>query len=116
MHAPDQSELPLLLSTGIALLEPDGRVSWLNPALAEMLGVGQRTATGQELTALMRNPALGPHLDRTLTEPRGFTLRTASLGVGRGQELVADVSIQPSDRDRILVEVHPLASDLAPAD
>jgi two-component system nitrogen regulation sensor histidine kinase GlnL len=80
-----------------------------------MLSVGQRTATGQDLTTLMRSAALGPHLKRTLTERRGFNLRTASLDVGRGHELVADVSIQPIDHDQILVEVHPLAPDLAPA-
>ncbi|NID16724.1 two-component system sensor histidine kinase NtrB [Luteibacter yeojuensis] len=116
MHAPDQAELLTLLGTGVALLEPDGRMSWLNPALAEMLGVGQRTATGQDLTTLMRNPALAPHLERARTERRAFNLRTACLGVGRGQELVADVSMQRVDDGRILVEVHPLAADLAPAD
>lgn len=116
MHAPDQAELLTLQSTGVALLEPNGSVSWLNPALAEMLGVGQRTAMGQELTALMRHAALGPHLERTLTERRAFNLRSASLGIGRGPGLVADVSIHPIDDDRILVEVHPLASDLAPTD
>ncbi|HEY4294803.1 two-component system sensor histidine kinase NtrB [Luteibacter sp.] len=114
MPAPNQADLLTLLGTGLTLLDPTGRVLWLNPALAEILGVGPRTAMSQDLAALMRNPALASRLERTLTEQRAFSLRGASFGVGRGRELTADVSMQPTDENQILVEVHPLASDLAP--
>ncbi|NID06336.1 PAS domain-containing sensor histidine kinase [Luteibacter jiangsuensis] len=115
MPAPEDTELLTLLSTGLALLEPDGRVQWLNPALGEMLDVGPRTAVGQNLSALLRNPALLPHLARTLGEGRAFNLRGTAFHVGRGRELVADVTMQPVAEERILVEVHPLAPDLTPA-
>lgn len=114
MPAPDETELLTLLGTGLALLEPDGRVLWLNPALGEMLEVGPRTAVGQNLAALLRNAALASHLARTLDEGRGFSLRGTSFSVGRGRDLVADVTMQPVDEERILVEVHPLAPDLTP--
>jgi two-component system, NtrC family, nitrogen regulation sensor histidine kinase GlnL len=111
MPAPKQADLLTLVSTGLALLDESGRILWLNPALGEMLDTGPRTATGQPLTSLMRNATLGPHLDRTLAERRVFNLRGDSFGIGRGRELVADLTIQPLDDQRILVEVHPLASE-----
>lgn len=115
MPAPEDTELLTLLSTGLALVEPDGRVQWLNPALGEMLDVGPRTAVGQNLSALLRNPALLPHLARTLSEGRAFNLRGAAFHVGRGRDLVADVTMQPVAEARVLIEVHPLAPDLTPA-
>jgi len=112
MHAPDPTDLLTLLGTGVAIVGADGRVAWLNPALGEVLDVGPRTAIGQELGTLMRAPALAAQLGRVVSERRGFHLRGLSLGV-RGREVVADVSLQPLDDDRVLVEVHPLAHDLA---
>src|ERR1700754_1772244 len=54
MHAPDQADLLTLLGTGLAVIGADLRVTWLNPALGEVLDVGPRTAVGQPLPALMR--------------------------------------------------------------
>ncbi|NII55823.1 hypothetical protein [Luteibacter sp. SG786] len=115
MPAPEDTELLILLSTGLALVEPDGRMQWLNPALGEMLDVGSRTAVGQNLSALLRYPALLPHLARTLSEGRAFYLRGTAFHVGRGRDLVADVTMQPVAEERVLVEVHPLTPDLTPA-
>jgi two-component system, NtrC family, nitrogen regulation sensor histidine kinase GlnL len=116
MHAPDQSELLTLLATGLAVVAADGRVAWLNPALGEVLDVGPRTAVGQPLASLMRYPPLADQLTRTLAEGRGFNLRGITFGVARGREVTADLSMQPIDADRVLVEVHPLASDLTAGD
>ena len=115
MHAPDQSDLLTLQATGLAMLGPDGRVLWLNPALGEILEVGPRTAIGQELTTLLREPGLGSQIQRTLSERRPYNLRGITFGVARGREVTADLSLQPIDDTRILVEVHPLVPDLAPA-
>lgn len=116
MHAPDQSELLTLLATGLAVVAADGRVAWLNPALGEVLDVGPRTAVGQPLASLMRYPPLADQLARTLAEGRGFNLRGITFGVARGREVTADLSMQPIDQGRVLVEVHPLASDLTAGD
>ncbi|MDR6937322.1 ATP-binding protein [Luteibacter sp. 3190] len=112
MHAPDQTDLLTLLGTGLAVVGLDGRVAWLNPALGEVLDVGPRTAQGQELAVLMRAPSLSAQLARVLAERRGFHLRGLALGL-RGREVSADVSLQPIDDERVLVEVHPLAHDVA---
>ncbi len=115
MHAPNQAELLTLLSTGLAIVGPDSRVQWLNPALGEVLDVGPRTAVGQDLTTLMREPSLASQLTRTLSERRAFNLRGVTFGVARGREVTADLTMQPIDEDRVLVEVHALAPDLTPA-
>lgn len=113
MHAPDQTDLLTLLGTGLAVVSTDGRVAWLNPALGEFLEVGPRTAVGQELTALMREPALAGQLDRVALERRAYNLRAVTFGVARGREVTADLILQPLDDGRVLVEVHPLAPDLS---
>lgn len=113
MHAPEQTDLLTLQGTGLAVVGPDSRVVWLNPALGEVLEVGPRTAIGQELTTLMREPALGSQLRRTLSDRRPFILRAVTFGVARGREVTADLSLQPIDDTRVLVEVHPLAPELA---
>ena len=113
MHAPEQLDLLTLLGTGLALLGVDGRVLWLNPALGEMLDVGPRTAVGQDFSVLLRAPDFAAQLGRTVAERHAFNLRGATFGVARGRELLADLTMQPIEGDRVLVEVHPLASDLA---
>ena len=112
MHAPEQIDLLTLLGTGLALLGVDGRVLWLNPALGEMLDVGPRTAVGQDFSVLLRAPDFAAQLGRTVAERHAFNLRGATFGVARGRELLADLTMQPIEGDRVLVEVHPLASDL----
>ena len=115
MQAPQKFELLSLMSTGLALVEGDGRVSWLNAAMAEMLDVGPRSATGQRITTLLRQPSLEAQLARTLDEGRAFNLRGASFGIARGRELLADLTTQPAEGGQVLVELHPLASDVTPA-
>ncbi|WP_107913475.1 ATP-binding protein [Luteibacter sp. OK325] len=112
MHAPDQADLLTLLGTGLAVIGADLCVNWLNPALGEVLDVGPRTAVGQPLPALMREASLASQLERTLLERRPFNLRGATFGVARGREITADLTMQPLDDGRLLVEVHPLAPEL----
>ncbi|HEY4369820.1 MAG TPA: PAS domain-containing protein, partial [Steroidobacteraceae bacterium] len=104
MHAPDQADLLTLLGTGLAVIGADLCVNWLNPALGEVLDVGPRTAVGQPLPALMRESSLASQLERTLLERRPFNLRGATFGVARGREITADLTMQPLDDGRLLVE------------
>ncbi|MET0255730.1 MAG: histidine kinase dimerization/phospho-acceptor domain-containing protein, partial [Luteibacter sp.] len=113
MQAPEQPDLLTLLGTGLAVVTTEGRVAWINPALGEFLEVGPRTAIGQELTTLMREPALAGQLDRVALERRAYNLRAVTFGVARGREATADLILQPLDDGRVLVEVHPLAPDLS---
>ncbi|MGA7437282.1 MAG: ATP-binding protein [Luteibacter sp.] len=116
MHAPDQAELLTLLGTGLAVVGADLRVAWINPALGEMLDVGPRTAVGQPLGQLLREPSLASQLARTTAEGRGFNLRAATFGTARGRDITADLALQPIGDGRVLVEVHPLAPDLSASD
>ncbi|WP_413624969.1 nitrogen regulation protein NR(II) [Luteibacter sp. Lutesp34] len=115
MHAPVETDILSLMSTGLALVGDDGRVCWLNAAMAEMLDVGPRSAMGQRLTALLREPSLDAQLARTLADGRAFNLRGTSFVVSRGRELLADLTTQPVEGGRVLVELHPLASDVVRA-
>jgi two-component system, NtrC family, nitrogen regulation sensor histidine kinase GlnL len=116
MHAPDQAEILTLLGTGIAVVGPGLRVLWINPALGELLDVGPRTAVGQPIGQLLREPHLASQLGRSLAEGRGFNLRAVTFGVARGRELTADLGIQPIGDGQVLVEVHPLATDISASD
>lgn len=116
MHAPDQAEILTLLGTGIAVVGPDLRVLWINPALGELLDVGPRTAVGQPIGQLLREPHLASQLERSLAEGRGFNLRAVTFGVARGRDLTADLGIQPIGDGKVLVEVHPLATDIGASD
>ncbi len=112
MPAPIPNDLLTLLGTGLALAGQDGRIQWINPALGEALDVGPRSAVGQDIDTLMRGAGLAAHLDRVRAEHRGFHLRAVTLGLARGRELLADLLLQPLDDGRVMVEVHPLATDL----
>lgn len=113
MHAPDQAELLTLLGTGLAVVGADLRVAWINPALGEMLDVGPRTAVGQPVGQLIRDPNLAAQLARTTSEARGFNLRAITFGTARGRDITADLALQPIGDGRVLIEVHPLAPDLS---
>jgi two-component system nitrogen regulation sensor histidine kinase GlnL len=101
--------------TGLAVVDARLRVEWLNPALGEMLEVGPRTAVGQALPALLREPGLMAHAMRAAAELRVLQLRSTTFVVGRGRELLADVALQPLGDGRLLVEVHPLSAEPTPS-
>ncbi|TCV96339.1 two-component system nitrogen regulation sensor histidine kinase GlnL [Luteibacter rhizovicinus] len=112
MHAPDPNDLTTLMGTGLAVLDAGLRVVWLNPALGEMLDVGPRTAVGQDVGLLMREPSLPGQLARALGERRAFNLRNVTFGIARGREVTADLAVQPLDGSQLLLELHPLAAGL----
>ena len=44
------------LATGVALADEGLRLLWVNPALAELLDIGPRSAVGQSLAVLLHRP------------------------------------------------------------
>jgi len=103
------------MTTGLALVDAQLRVEWINPALAELLDIGPRSAVGQPLGLLLREPSWLDHAERVLAEQGGMQLRGVSLVSARGSEALADLSLQPLGPERVSVEVHALAPVAAAA-
>ena len=98
------------LATGVALVDADLRVRWLNPALAELLGSGMRSAVGQPLALWLCAPDDLAQARRALDEARFVQLREASLSAFDERTLAADIDLQPDDGGGLLLEVHALAA------
>ena len=96
------------MSTGLALVDSQLRVAWINPALAEWLDTGPRSAAGQPLGLLLHEPDWLNQIERALIEQRAVQLRGVALRTARGHEWPADVALQPVDGG-LLLEVHVLA-------
>lgn len=105
MSEPRAAHLPEQMSTGLALVEGDLRVQWINPALAEFLGLGLRHAQGQPLAALLADAGLAEQAARSLAQQRPVQCRGVVLAGGQR----VDVGLQPLEGGRLLVEVHALA-------
>lgn len=97
-----------LLATGVALVDAELRVCWLNPALAELLGSGMRSAAGQPLALWLRSPDDLAQASRALGESRFVQLREATLSGFDERTFKADLAIQPADAGGLLIEVHAL--------
>lgn len=101
------------MTTGLALVDADLRLRWINPALAEWLGLGlgPRSAIGQALSLWFDEEAL-VQASRALTEQRPLQWRGMSLVAASSREITADIALQSFD-DGLLLEVHALAEPLA---
>lgn len=97
------------MSTGLALVDGQLRVQWINPALAELLGLGLRHAQGQFLAGLLPDTRVAEQAARCLAEQRTVQCRGVALSGMQSDGLRADVSLQPLDAESVLVEVHALA-------
>ena len=84
------------------------RVAWINPALAEWLDTGPRSAVGQPLQLLLHDADWLAQAGRVLGEAEAVQWRGVSLRTARGREWTADVALQPVD-DGLLLDVHVLA-------
>jgi len=96
------------LSTGVAVVDDQLRVQWINPALAEWLGLGLRHAQGQSLVTVLQDAGVAAQAARSLAEQRSVQCRRVRLMGVQGNQQV-DVSLQPIDAAHLLVEVHVLA-------
>ncbi|HEY2622462.1 two-component system sensor histidine kinase NtrB [Dyella sp. Tek66A03] len=97
------------LATGVALADAQLRLLWVNPALAELLAVGPRSAVGQSLAVLLHRPEWMALAERALLEPSPLQLRGIEVPSLRGDAGRMDVSMQPLSTGELLLEVHALA-------
>jgi len=102
------------MATGLALVDAELRVAWLNPALAERLALGTRSLVGQPAALMFADEAVLAQARRALDEERSLQLRGIALNTTRGTEWLADLTLQPFD-GQLLLEVHALAEPAASA-
>ncbi|MEO8999016.1 MAG: ATP-binding protein, partial [Rhodanobacter sp.] len=100
------------LATGLALVDAGLRLQWINPALAEWLELGPRSAVGQPLGLLLGDADTLAQAGKVLAEQRPAQWRGVSLVATSGHEITADIALQPFE-DGLLLEVHALAVPLA---
>ncbi|MEO6801544.1 MAG: ATP-binding protein [Rhodanobacter sp.] len=100
------------MSTGVALVDDQLRLRWLNPALAERLGLGSRSSVGQPLALLLAEPDAMARAAQVLAQQQAVQWRNAALRAPDGREFRADLALQPFDGG-LLLEVHVLAEPLA---
>lgn len=112
MSAPFSPDTLAVLATGIAVLDADLKVSWLNDALAETLEMGVRSLRGHAFPALVAEPGFAEQAARVLDGQPPLRMRTSTLHTLQGGSLRADMDLQRMENGRLLLEVHPLG-DLA---
>ncbi|KRF00538.1 PAS domain-containing sensor histidine kinase [Frateuria sp. Soil773] len=103
------------MATGLALVDAQLRLQWINPALAEQWRLGPRSVLGQPLATLLREPEAVAQAARALAEQRPLQLRAVPLQALRDGAPDADVAMQPLDDGRLLLEVHVLGEPAAAA-
>jgi two-component system nitrogen regulation sensor histidine kinase GlnL len=97
------------LATGIALVDGELRLRFINPALNEALELGMRSLLGQSLGMLLVEPLGLEKVARLLVEQRPAQWRGVLLKAADGRDLVTDMALQPFERG-LLLEVHVLAA------
>ena len=99
------------MATGLAVVDVGLQLKWINPALAEWLELGTRSAIGQSLGLWLGDPDGLARAGRSLLEQRPQQWRGVALITASGREITADIALQPFD-DGLLLEVHALAEPL----
>lgn len=94
------------MATGLAVVDTDMRLQWINPALAEWLEWGPRSALGQPLAALLGDASR--QAQRSLAQQRPVQLRGVVLTAVSGRQTRVDIALQPLDGG-LLLEAHALA-------
>ena len=100
------------MRTGLVLVDADLRLLWINRALAEWIEMGPRSAVGQPLALLLREPESLALAARVLEQQRPLQLRGLTLFTAVGRETQVDIAIQPFEAG-LLLEVHALAEPAA---
>ncbi|NYE29129.1 two-component system nitrogen regulation sensor histidine kinase GlnL [Rhodanobacter sp. K2T2] len=100
------------MRTGLVLVDADLRLLWINRALAEWIEMGPRSAVGQPLALLLREPESLALAARVLEQQRPLQLRGLTLFTAVGRETLVDMAIQPFEAG-LLLEVHALAEPAA---
>lgn len=94
--------------TGLALVDAELRLSWINPALAQMMDLGPRSAVGQPLGLLLRDAQTHELAERAVEQQRLLQLRGVMLRTFGGRETLVDIVLQPF-QGNLLLEIHALA-------
>jgi two-component system nitrogen regulation sensor histidine kinase GlnL len=100
------------MRTGLVLVDADLRLLWINRALAEWIEMGPRSAVGQPLALLLREPESLALAARVLDQQRPLQLRGLTLFTAVGRETLVDIAIQPFEAG-LLLEIHALAEPAA---
>jgi two-component system nitrogen regulation sensor histidine kinase GlnL len=100
------------MATGLVLVDADLRLIWINRALAEWIELGPRSAVGQPLALLLREPEPLALAARVIERQRPLQLRALQLRTAAGRETQVDIAIQPFEQG-LLLEVHALAEPAA---
>lgn len=96
--------------TGVALLDAELNVVYVNHAFRQLLGVGGMRVQNQPLERI--GPGAEPlrsGAQRVLRDQCELSLRAIALARPPGSDLLADVSVSPSAQSGVLVEIHALA-------
>ncbi len=109
MNAPFSSDIPDALATGLAVLDADLRVLWLNDALSEILQVGVRSLRGQVFPSRVAESAFVEQAARVLDGQPPVRMRATRLHTLQGEILHADLDLQRLAGGELLLEVHPLS-------
>lgn len=109
MSAPFEYKAFAQLATGVALLDSDLRVVWLNDALAETLEVGVRGVRGQDFSALVGESSFADQAARVRAGPSRVRMRAVTVYTLRGEAFSADLDLQAHGQGPVLLEVHALA-------
>lgn len=107
MEVVDSVEVSTLCVTGLAQLDAELQFTWLNPALAELLGAGSRRWLGAALVVL--DPGASGLVDaaqRALDAQHRVVLRHARIRGGADGELLGDIAFTPLSGQRVLLELH----------
>jgi len=100
------------MATGLVLVDADLRLVWINRALAEWIEWGPRSAVGQPLALLLREPETLALAARVLASQRPLQLRGLTLSTPTGRETLVDIAMRPFESG-LLLEVHALAEPAA---
>jgi two-component system nitrogen regulation sensor histidine kinase GlnL len=100
------------MATGLVLVDAELRLLWINRALADWIELGPRSAVGQPLALLLREPESLALAARVLEQQRPLQLRGLTLFTAVGRETLVDMAIQPFEAG-LLLEIHALAEPAA---
>ena len=100
------------LATGMALVDADLHLRWMNPALTDSLALGARSLLGQPIAVLLADADSVLQIERVLTQQRALQWRGVTLVTPADRSIRADIDVQPFG-DGLLLEVHVLAEPMA---
>ena len=106
--AVDPAEILAQCATPMARLDADLVLAWLNPALAEALGIGLVRGAGTALAAL--DPGGSGIVDaarRAHSAQQVVVLRQVGIRRSSGSDLVGDIALTPLADGGLLLELHP---------